>query len=365
MSRLVSYQDFEDSACPDCATSYAMQDPSLVTLLTKADTVVVGGALANGWVVAMPDYEGPKAATFSGKQCGQATLDGVRAVLNSQDITGIAPKKDVDVQMWGYSGGSIATEWAAELQPIYAPELKANLKAAIIGGAITNLTLTFLTINKGSSVGFAPTGVCGLMNSYPNILTDFLKSEIIESKQEEFFKPLTMCGILDLPEFQFQDVFTYFKKGVDIFRTPEILSLINSDGVMGLHAVPEIPLYFYKGQRDEISPIADLDKLVDGFCEKGIGSLKYIRGSVSKHAAEHYLGCGSAIAYMKDRFNGITPEKGCSTENVFITKWDSSSMEGYGDEVRGIVEELLEQEVGTGGLKNIGTQIKNWFHGGW
>jgi hypothetical protein len=49
--------------------------------------------------------------------------------------------------MWGYSGGSLATEWAAELQPTYAPEL--NFAGAALGGLVPNITSVLKTINGG------------------------------------------------------------------------------------------------------------------------------------------------------------------------------------------------------------------------
>ena len=41
--------------------------------------------------------------------------------------------------MWGYSGGTVATGWAAALQPTYAKELKSNLIGAAMGGFVTNI----------------------------------------------------------------------------------------------------------------------------------------------------------------------------------------------------------------------------------
>ena len=51
-------------------------------------------------------------------------LNSIRAALKSGKITNI--KDDAKVVMWGYSGGSLASGWAAALQPSYAPELGGN-----------------------------------------------------------------------------------------------------------------------------------------------------------------------------------------------------------------------------------------------
>jgi Secretory lipase len=67
----------------------------------------------------VPDYEGPLASFGLGVQAGHATLDSVRAVLSLE----CSCKPDAPYAMWGYSGRSIASEFAAELQVQYAPEL--------------------------------------------------------------------------------------------------------------------------------------------------------------------------------------------------------------------------------------------------
>ena len=44
--------------------------------------------------------------------------------------------------MLGYSGGAIATEWAAELAPSYAPEVNERLIGAAIGGVLSTRRTT-------------------------------------------------------------------------------------------------------------------------------------------------------------------------------------------------------------------------------
>ena len=60
----------------------------------------------------MLDYEGPLASLDASVQTGHATIDSVRAVLNS----GFGPDSDVKNALSGYSGGALAGGWAPELQ---------------------------------------------------------------------------------------------------------------------------------------------------------------------------------------------------------------------------------------------------------
>lgn len=227
--RLVSYQDFMDSANVDCSTSYAIQEgTSMTSMISMGDIVFEAAMLQEGWIVNLPDYEGPKAAFAAGMQTGYATLDSIRAVLQSGNITGLAPNPDIT--MWGYSGGSIATEFAAELQPTYAPELR--ILGAAIGGVIANLSSTVTRLNKGVFAGFAAVGVIGLMKEYPN-LTNYVNSEIIDSKKDEFFKGNDECAVQVLAQFAFQDMGSYFKAGMDALLAPPVVETITAGGVMG------------------------------------------------------------------------------------------------------------------------------------
>jgi hypothetical protein len=125
--KVVSYQVAEDSGGQiNCAPSYTLQTGSqaLYAGTGNVEMLLIIGALNEGWIVNSPDWEGPNSTFIEGFQAGQATLDSVRAVLSSGKTTGV--KSDAKVQMWGYSGGALASEWAMELQASYAPELKSD-----------------------------------------------------------------------------------------------------------------------------------------------------------------------------------------------------------------------------------------------
>lgn len=69
----------------------------------------------------VPDYEGPLASFTAGVLSGHSTIDSIRAVFNAKHILKI--DKEARFAMWGYSGGALASEWAAELQVQVSPSL--------------------------------------------------------------------------------------------------------------------------------------------------------------------------------------------------------------------------------------------------
>jgi hypothetical protein len=144
--KVVNYQVAEDSGGQiNCAPSYTLQTGSQALYAGTGDVemLLIIGALDEGWIVNTPDWEGPNSTFIEGFQAGQATLDSVRAVLSSGNITGV--EKDAKVNMWGYSGGALASEWAMELQASYAPELK--FVGAAIGGVTPNVPVRDHRVN--------------------------------------------------------------------------------------------------------------------------------------------------------------------------------------------------------------------------
>lgn len=140
---LLSYQIPYDSAYINSSPSYALYEG------VNTDIKV---ALGKGYFVTVPDYEGPLASFTAGHMAGYATLDAVRATLNAASLYDLPD--DSYYATWGYSGGALATEWAAELQLDYASEL--SFAGAAMGGLTPNVTSVLMSINQKISAGLAP-----------------------------------------------------------------------------------------------------------------------------------------------------------------------------------------------------------------
>ena len=81
--------------------------------------------------MSVPDFEANVAWT-DGKGQAHGVLDSIRAVVASGAITGVSSQAKSII--YGYSGGSQATEWAAELHATYAPD--TNIVAGAMGGKL-------------------------------------------------------------------------------------------------------------------------------------------------------------------------------------------------------------------------------------
>lgn len=306
-SVLLSYQIPYDTADVDGSPSYALYSGG------QPDIPV---ALGLGWFVNVPDYEGPLASFTAGVQSGHATIDSVRAVLSS-GLGGLSPH-GARYALWGYSGGALASEWAAELQVQYAPEL--NFIGAALGGLTPNITNVFTTVNETPISYFIPPAVMGLASQYPAVYQYVIQELKASGPYNKTGFLAAKSLTLDEAAYVYasQDIYQYFTDGSAILQAPLVKQAIDADGIMGYHGVPQMPLFVYKAIADEVSPIEDTDALVAKYCNIGANIL-YQRNSVGGHIAEEINGDQMAFEWLYSALTGTLQQTGCLVQNVTVS----------------------------------------------
>ncbi|RAL65681.1 hypothetical protein DID88_005349 [Monilinia fructigena] len=341
-SRVLSYQTATDSVSSSCSISYTIQlgsDPSNPGI-DSAETLLIISALNQGWVVNLPDYEGLNGAFTSGIQAGQATLDSVRASLCSECLTGISPQ--AEYQMWGYSGGSLASEWAAELQPSYAPELK--FKGNVVGGLIPNVTAVLYSVNSSPFAGLIPAGIIGLTRAYPK-LKAHVDKHLIPSEVSKFYKVSNQCLIGASQTYSNEDIFTYFDNGHDALMTSIPRHVLATTTQMGTRGTTKMPTFLYHAVGDEVSPIRVVDNLVSKLCSQG-ANIQYVRNGFGGHVTEAIGGSANAFQFLIDRFSGVPVTSGCTTNNVQFDRLNSESFAVFGGFIGNALLALTQVPVG-------------------
>lgn len=347
--KLVAYAAAYDSSDNNCSPSYTLQKESNVT---SYDPLFMAALLEEGWVVTTADYEGLDAAFVAGVQSGQMNLDAIRATLASEHITGVFA--NATYALWGYSGGALASEWAVELQPSYAPEL--TIAGAAMGGLTPNVlhVLAHVTNTTNSDIAFA--GINGLGAAYPNV-SAFLDTALIPSRAQEFRSINFACSNDTGADarMKFADYAQYFTARAAVFDAPVPASVAHWGATMGLRDTPRAPLFVYKAVGDEVSPIADTDALVAKYCAAG-ATIEYNRNGFGEHVSEAVLGSGGAFAFLYHQLNGLPVRQGvgkCVTNDVFITPLQFPALAGFGAEIVAILIELLQLPMGPLSIKGI------------
>ncbi|KAL5354934.1 secretory lipase-domain-containing protein [Aspergillus floccosus] len=347
-SKLLAYQTPYDSASLDCSPSYTAQARksdgfggfSLPETNTSTDIPFIAAALNKGWWVLTTDYEGLEAQFTAGLQSGHATLDSIRVVLKEAPHVGLS--KDPRYALWGYSGGALASAWAAELQPTYAPEL--DFAGIALGGLTPNVSSVLETINNSSFTGLAFSGIYGQAKAYPN-LTTWLDQSLLPEKADKFWAAANSClsGARDAGGNE--DMYAYFKNGKDSFYDTVPQSIFHYSGQMGIRDTPTAPLFVYKAVGDEVSPVEDTDMLVKKYCAQG-ARIEYHRDWVGEHVSEAIAGSASAMNWVSERLNGEDVDEGCRTKQVVLTELDPATILTLGEEIFAFLQSILGGMLG-------------------
>jgi hypothetical protein len=169
-----------------------------------------------------------------------------------------------------------------------------------------------------------PAAVLGITSQYPEV-QEYVISQLNEEGQ---YNKTTFLGALNstlsqtTSTFIFQDLSKYFKGGfATILENPATQKVVNSDGIMGYHGVPQMPIFAYKAIADKISPIADTDKLINEYCNLGANIL-YHRNTIGGHVGESINGNAAAQAWLNSVLGGTYtkdfPTQGCSISNTNV-----------------------------------------------
>jgi hypothetical protein len=166
---LVSYQTAEDGLGTECAPSYGLRaGVTDVENNSGTETGLMEAALLQGWAVVAPDYEGPDSLFLDPAVEAHGVLDGIRATLHFAP-DGLA--NETPLALWGYSGGSMASDEAAQAQPTYAPSLR--FKGIALGGFVGDAMATLNDFNGGIAGGTIMMLFAAVNCDYP--ASDFLQ----------------------------------------------------------------------------------------------------------------------------------------------------------------------------------------------
>ena len=277
----------------------------------------IPAALGEGWVVSVPDFEGPRASFLLGITEGHAVLDSVRAALSLSDF-GLSVNL-TKTALWGYSGGSIASTFALELQGQYAQELK--LHGAAIGGIVASFSATVPLANGGPQAGLLPAAFLGL-TSQSTTARQLLESSLFPNNASQFLSAEHDNLLQWQAPFSRKDITSYFANYTAFLFAPEIRRLQRDNWHLGLHGIPRVPMFIYKAIEDELAPVQLVDDLVHRWCSLEAVDARYERNRIGGHAAEYQNGAGRATRFLASVLDGtadmVPVNGGCTILDVTV-----------------------------------------------
>lgn len=293
---LLSFQFAINSAGLKCAPSqqvtgsYANSNSQLEALN------YIPQVLALGWTLVFPDHLGPTSSVAVGRVAGPIVLDGIRAAKGFEPL---GLDSDSPVGLMGYSGGGVATAWAAGMQPKYAPEL--DLRAVAIGGIPANLEVTARAFD-GNAIFFPVMygAVLSINRLFPQLIPPTLLSE--EGKaMAESLKDGCLGGTSSGPgpKGELSDYTTVD----DVYSTPGARDVLPRLSLPQPDIAPTADIYFYHQAADQLAPYDEMQKLADDWCAKG-APVHVFKDFTGEHIVGAVTSAPSQLLYLTSRFAG-------------------------------------------------------------
>jgi alpha-beta hydrolase superfamily lysophospholipase len=309
---LLSYQCAIDAMSSRCFPSYALRRRSkALGSVSQLELLLVAAALAEGWAVSVPDHEGLQGLWGAPYEPGYRVLDGIRAALSSQRL-GLSP--DAPIGLWGYSGGGLASAWAAETCSEYAPEL--DIVGAVLGSPVGDLGHTFRRLNGTLFAGLPALVVAALSHTYPD-LDRVIKEHTNEEGRALLERLETMTTAEAIVRMARKDMADYLDEPLeDILATPEVSHVFESIKLGA--AVPTPPILIVQAVHDYLIDVHDIDELADAYSAGG-ADVTYHRDAFNEHMFLHPLSAPMALRWLTDRF-----ARRPLTQHLIRTKWPTA-----------------------------------------
>lgn len=306
-TKIVAYQTAYDALGSECDPSYTLQGGNPSDSTAQEEELAMAAYLLAGFIVTVPDYEGTNLDWGAGQESGYGTLDAIRATESY-----LGASSSTKIGMVGYSGGAIATEWAAELAPSYAPAL--HIIGAAAGGVPVDFAHNLTYINGDDDwSGVIPAVLVSLgrafgvnitqyLSSYGEELTSQVSSECIATFASAY-PGLTIQQLL-LPQYS------------NPFDVPALVTILNHL-IMGTSGgTPAEPLLLGVGDSDGtgdgIMIDGDVQALAHEYCQRGVPvTFAVYPGLPHSDAAVPFE--AQALAFLEGQFNGAAAPNGCAS----------------------------------------------------
>ena len=293
--QLVGYQCAIDAVSDRCFPSYALRPGARAWgALPQFELMIIAGLLDKGYVVSLSDHEGRNGYFAAPREPGYRVLDGIRAAT-AYPPTGM--NRDTPVGLIGYSGGGMATSWAAEMAPTYAPEIP--LVGAVLGSPVGDPGEAFIKLNGGLNAGLPALVVSGLRHAYPG-LGDVVRRHTHADGIARLDQLQEMTTVAAVLRYAFDDFDDFVDPPLaDVLAEAEVIEVFN-DLRLGFSA-PQCPVLVLQSVNDQIIDVADVDGQVARYVEAGV-EVSYVRDRLSEHISLMVLGLPAMLTWLERRF---------------------------------------------------------------
>lgn len=294
--RVIAFQCAIDAVSSRCFPSYSLRHGAraLGSVPQFEFPFLIAAALDRGWIVSVADHEGMQGAFGAPREPGYRVLDGVRATLA---FAPLGLPFGTRVGLFGYSGGGMATSWAAEMAATYAPEL--NIVGTVAGAPVGDPASTFLRLNKSLHAGLPGLVVAGLRRVSPALRAaiDDVATTDAQRRLDDIAGRTTVVAVVRNIRMDWDDLTT--TPLADVLARPEIVDLMQS--LQLGRRTPTMPVLVVQGVYDQIISVDDVDGQVERY-RAGGAHVTYLRDRLSEHLSLAIFAAPLMFAWLADRF---------------------------------------------------------------
>ncbi len=304
--RVVGYLSFYDALGVQCDPSFTLRggDPGSANRDTaEAEQAVVHSLRGQGYIVTVPDVEDETLDFGAGPTYGMSSLDGIRATLAVLKLARSTP-----VGLLGYSGGSIAADWASELAPRYAPHL--NLVGVAEGGMPVNFAHILRYVDgtpKWSAV--MPAALLGVARAYHLDITPYLSpygEKVVRADAHA-------CIAQFVGDLRIRQIFK--PQYADVTHVPVFKRLLDRLVMGSVRGHPTEPLLMVAGNLDGtgdgVTIAADQRALAEEYCHQGV-PVDFEEVPHGEHTQVGAAFMPQAFAFLTARFAAAPPVSNCA-----------------------------------------------------
>ena len=311
LPRIVDYLSFYDGLSSQCDPSYTLAggDSGDSTYQQEAyeEELLISWYLAHGDIVTIPDFEGTDLHWMAGRESGYGALDAVRATTSYLGL-----HRNTKVGLSGYSGGSVAADWASELGPAYAPDV--NIVGVAEGGIPANYVNHFAYINGTDEYSAAiPGELLGLSRAYGIDLDQYL-SEYGRQVVDRIGQGCIASMFGTTPGLTIERI---MRPGYRDLAHVEPFATMLREQTMGTAAThPKAPLLMAignaDGRGDGAMVVSDVKALARRYCAQGVAvEHREYQGASHIEAAAFFE--PETGPFLQARFAGLPFVSGCGS----------------------------------------------------
>lgn len=275
----------------------------------------VATMVARGFAVVVTDYEGlgtPGVHTYTNRVAqAHAVIDAARA---AKRLPGTSLDPNGPVGFWGYSQGGGAVSSAAEMAPMYAPEL--DLVGVWAGAPPADVSQALPFLDGSVLVGAVGYVLNSTIAAYPETEAE-IRDSLTPQGEDLLNKSKDQCVPQTLMNFGFRHLQGYFKGDPYQMGNQEPLKTVFHEQRLGRYR-PAAPVFIDQNRFDTVVPWGPSRQLALDWCAQGADvqfftneQPPFLNKLLVNHALAQLVDGERGLQWIADRFNGLPSAPNC------------------------------------------------------